>query len=116
VLAIRVFNKFLLDECFAVSNEGGASKIIDMVLKSLKPGDQSSAAPSFVIQEGVKLHMYCSEAPCMFPNCATICDKLNRRQKADDRKVAMQAWSSPWLPKKMHLLGRPQLMILGASR
>ncbi|KAF4583296.1 tRNA-specific adenosine deaminase [Ophiocordyceps camponoti-floridani] len=56
VLAIRTFNRFLLDECLSLSRDGAsASNIIVFA---------SGTSPPFRIRPDVKLHMYSSEAPC----------------------------------------------------
>ncbi|GKT45960.1 tRNA-specific adenosine deaminase TAD2 [Colletotrichum spaethianum] len=60
VLAIRTFNRYVLDECNS-HLQGTASNVIrrrehsEITIDSPQP---------FVIMDGIKLHMYCSEAPC----------------------------------------------------
>lgn len=61
VLAIRAFNRFVLDECQNVA-QGVDSRILRR-REALRTGHDRSAAP-FEVQDGVKLYMYCSEAPC----------------------------------------------------
>jgi hypothetical protein len=66
ILAIRTFNRFLLDECYRILSLGASSEILILD----KPGDHASYPSEglevpFQIKEDVKLHMYCSEAPCM---------------------------------------------------
>lgn len=57
VLAIRALNRFLLDECRAHAQHGPSGQVV--VDLSDLPGIQP-----FKIKDNVKLHMYCSEAPC----------------------------------------------------
>ncbi|KAJ0165432.1 tRNA-specific adenosine deaminase 1 [Colletotrichum tanaceti] len=60
VLAIRAFNRYLLDECSS-HIQGAASDFI----RRREPSEISTDSPqTFAIKDDVKLHMYCSEAPC----------------------------------------------------
>jgi len=65
ILAIRSLNRFLLLECKAVAS-GQPSRFI----RHRSPEERHSPNPEawqgqpFALREGVKLHMYCSEAPC----------------------------------------------------
>lgn len=56
VLAIRAFNRFLIDECKTLQQGKSASILQACGSHEPKP---------FRIRDGLKLHMYCSEAPCM---------------------------------------------------
>ncbi|KAF3802137.1 tRNA-specific adenosine deaminase 1 [Colletotrichum gloeosporioides] len=59
VLAIRAFNRHLLDECRQLLS--GESSLV----RRREQHEISPDAPQpFAIQDGVALHMYCSEAPC----------------------------------------------------
>ncbi|KAK3990301.1 putative tRNA-specific adenosine deaminase [Cladorrhinum sp. PSN332] len=58
VLAIRSFNRFLLDECHRLAQ--GASAESDILSRQ----SSSSASPPFLWRPELSLHMYCSEAPC----------------------------------------------------
>lgn len=62
ILAIRAFNQSLLHECLLLlQNPESNSSIIFQHPKE----DNSQHLPQpFSIREGVKIHMYCSEAPC----------------------------------------------------
>jgi tRNA-specific adenosine deaminase 1 len=55
ILAIRTFNRFLLEECMSLA-KGGASMIV--------AESNAAAKQPFKIRDGVRFHMYCSEAPC----------------------------------------------------
>lgn len=62
VLAIRAFNRFLLEECYAlVSSEKKHSKFVR--LRSQDEISDTHFQP-FAMNEEIQLHMYCSEAPC----------------------------------------------------
>ncbi|CAH0039293.1 unnamed protein product [Clonostachys solani] len=64
VLAIRTFNRFLLDECHSLRSGESQTKYISPVRCSpLSTGERGNQLP-FAIGSDVKLHMYCSEAPC----------------------------------------------------
>ncbi|EQB51553.1 hypothetical protein CGLO_08900 [Colletotrichum gloeosporioides Cg-14] len=59
VLAIRAFNRHLLDECRQLLS--GESSLV----RRREHHEISPDAPQpFAIQDGIALHMYCSEAPC----------------------------------------------------
>ncbi|KAL2874212.1 hypothetical protein SGCOL_010580 [Colletotrichum sp. CLE4] len=63
VLAIRAFNRHLLDECDTYSQ--GTSSPASEIITRRSPSAVSPASPQpFAIREDVTLHMYCSEAPC----------------------------------------------------
>ncbi|KAL1797573.1 hypothetical protein ACET3X_004179 [Alternaria dauci] len=62
VIAIRAFNRYLLDECTLISTSPYPTSDI---LRKLSPDEQTKHVQQpFTIQEDVSLHMYCSEAPC----------------------------------------------------
>lgn len=64
VLAIRTFNRFLLDECHSLTSGEIQTKYISPVrCSSLSTGEHGNQLP-FAIDPDIKLHMYCSEAPC----------------------------------------------------
>jgi tRNA-specific adenosine deaminase 1 len=62
VLAIRTFNRFLLDQCLLIAAPPyPTSPWIRQRSRDELP--QHEQQP-FIIREDVKIHMYCSEAPC----------------------------------------------------
>ena len=63
VLAIRTLNRYLLDECHDATDGSISSGVVSRNTVTRSDGSYS---PPFSIHEGVKLHMYCSEAPCRF--------------------------------------------------
>ncbi|KAM0439686.1 hypothetical protein ACHAPT_000778 [Fusarium lateritium] len=63
ILAIRTFNRFLLDECRnLIDGDDGSSILRRTQTTTVKEGDMP--LKPFEIRDDVKLHMYCSEAPC----------------------------------------------------
>jgi tRNA-specific adenosine deaminase 1 len=60
VLALRAFNCFLMDEMRAIIDQQTHLNIIQM--SSRTDGDTQRL---FDLRDDVRLHMYCSEAPCM---------------------------------------------------
>jgi tRNA-specific adenosine deaminase 1 len=62
VLAIRAFNRFLIDECAALVRSGPLTSSC-VRRREVLECSQDYAQP-FVLKEGVNIHMYCSEAPC----------------------------------------------------
>jgi tRNA-specific adenosine deaminase 1 len=63
VLAIRSFNRFLLDECHALLLQKKSSEYIRLRSEDERTG---SHFQPFALNDGINLHMYCSEAPCTF--------------------------------------------------
>jgi tRNA-specific adenosine deaminase 1 len=66
VLAIRAFNRFLLEECHALAScEKDDSEFI-----RIRSQDERTGAhfQPFALKEDILLHMYCSEAPCKAQN------------------------------------------------
>jgi tRNA-specific adenosine deaminase 1 len=64
ILAIRAFNHFLIQECHQLAeSEPSASAYVRRRLpheiSKVEEGPQS-----FTIRDNLKIHMYCSEAPC----------------------------------------------------
>ncbi|SPJ81771.1 probable tRNA-specific adenosine deaminase 1 [Fusarium torulosum] len=62
VLAIRAFNRFLVDECQNLLNGEDESSILQR--KRHKSNIYGASLQLFEIKHDIKLHMYCSEAPC----------------------------------------------------
>ncbi|EXF85799.1 adenosine-deaminase [Colletotrichum fioriniae PJ7] len=62
VLAIRAFNRYLLDECDTHSQ--GSSPTSDIITGRPSSAMSPSSPQPFAIRDDVTLHMYCSEAPC----------------------------------------------------
>jgi tRNA-specific adenosine deaminase 1 len=64
ILAIRSFNRFLLDECYSLASaQRDASDFIR--LRSLDERTNVNSQP-FTLKDDIALHMYCSEAPCRY--------------------------------------------------
>lgn len=67
VLALRAFNRFILQECRDVLLQGDESPFVQFRAKSDEATNKEDVAwhgQPFEWREGVSLHMYCSEAPC----------------------------------------------------
>lgn len=64
VLVIRTFNRYLLDECHKLTVQGLSSAVIER--RDLSAADKDDTRASFEIKKDIKLHMYCSEAPCKY--------------------------------------------------
>ncbi|KXX79269.1 tRNA-specific adenosine deaminase 1 [Madurella mycetomatis] len=69
VLAIRAFNRLVLDECRRLAQDSTTQseflrRRTDAELSSPSSGDGSWHAQPFAWREDLTLHMYCSEAPC----------------------------------------------------
>lgn len=59
VLALRAFNRFLLDECLELATQ--PSRPSDYLEATSSP---TSPRQPFKLKDDVSIHMYCSEAPC----------------------------------------------------
>ncbi|KFA79269.1 hypothetical protein S40288_03465 [Stachybotrys chartarum IBT 40288] len=59
ILAIRTFNRFLLDECRSMLAGGDDHGVLVK-----RPDSEAGSSRPFEIRDGIKFHMYCSEAPC----------------------------------------------------
>lgn len=64
IVALRAFNRFLLEECRSLALSGASSSAY-IRRRRVDELSQDHSQP-FTIREDVKLHMYCSEAPCMY--------------------------------------------------
>jgi tRNA-specific adenosine deaminase 1 len=62
VVAIRTFNRFLLDECLRISSPPFPES--DYIHQRPVQGRSDQEPQPFTIREDVQIHMYCSEAPC----------------------------------------------------
>ncbi|POR37565.1 Uncharacterized protein TPAR_02202 [Tolypocladium paradoxum] len=85
ILAIRTFNRFLLDECSSLCEGGARTGVLEQ--NETHGGSKSGMqyAPPFQVRDDVKLHMYCSEAPCTCRGDASM-----------ELTMAAQDDASPW--------------------
>lgn len=75
ILAIRSFNRFLLEECHAlVTSQKKSSEYI----RFRKPEERTTEYfQPFALNDGIRLHMYCSEAPCESNMTSVGCNRNN---------------------------------------
>ena len=68
VLALRAFNRFLMDECADLGRRGFGEKgewVGWREKRGTNGGEETESQDQpFALQEDVSIHMYCSEAPC----------------------------------------------------
>ena len=111
VLAIRAFNRFLVDECAGLARRGlgSTSQWVRWRQRGQARADlnhaMTDAMQPFELQDGVGIHMYCSECPC-----GDASMELTMQQQAD---------ATPWSespPSSSDLLGRGHFDQLGIVR
>lgn len=62
ILALRTFNRFLLEEAHLLATSRARSSEF---LRVREPEERTkSHFQPFALNDGIDLHMYCSEAPC----------------------------------------------------
>jgi tRNA-specific adenosine deaminase 1 len=69
VLAIRGFNRWILEECAALAQQGreGQGEWVDWTNEDEhdeQAPDSASPRPPFKLKSDVRIHMFCSQAPC----------------------------------------------------
>lgn len=64
ILVIRIFNRFLLDECRKLEEGSSESSIVRRGPVTNDGRKNGMFVKPFQIRDDVRLHMYCSEAPC----------------------------------------------------
>ncbi|KAF2275453.1 uncharacterized protein EI97DRAFT_434293 [Westerdykella ornata] len=99
VLAIRAFNRFLLEECLAVLRPPHTPS------PYLSHRDPQTAAAAdfqaFSIREDVQIHMYCSEAPCGDASMELVMDA--------------QEDATPWTSAPESVPGLPDLEAISSA-
>jgi tRNA-specific adenosine deaminase 1 len=75
VVALRSINRFLLEECrsLALSKDKPSKYVRRRRADEITPNNFQP----FTIKEDVKLHMYCSEAPCTLPKFHHVPPRVN---------------------------------------
>src|SRR5690242_6809944 len=111
VVAIRTFNRFLLDECLQVLGSDADSAYIHE--RSSQERTDGEPQP-FTIRDDVQIHMYCSEAPC---GDASMELTMSAQDDATPWTSAPPTISSDALPDSEGALrGRSNFSLLGAVR
>ncbi|KAF1829020.1 tRNA-specific adenosine deaminase [Decorospora gaudefroyi] len=64
IIAIRAFNRYLLDQCLLISTPPYPTSPFIRQLTSQDHAKSPSEQQPFTIRDHVSIHMYCSEAPC----------------------------------------------------
>ena len=111
VLAIRAFNRWLVDECAHLARKDPSSSSIWVRWRRTETTSphrhecpEGAAAQPFQLMDDVSIHMFCSEAPCGDASMELV--------------MAAQADASPWtaLPRDGGMLGRGHFDRLGVVR
>ena len=63
ILAMRAFNRFLLDECYWLAAYPDKSSTV-LRQREAHEISRTTGLQPFTVREHIKIHMYCSEAPC----------------------------------------------------
>ena len=115
VVAIRSFNRFLLDECFRISDPDPDSHSHSVFLRQRSDHERTDQEPqSYAIRDNVKIHMYCSEAPC---GDASMELTMEAQEDATPWTSAPPTITSEALPESAGALrGRSNFSLLGAVR
>ncbi|KAH6710972.1 tRNA-specific adenosine deaminase [Leptodontidium sp. MPI-SDFR-AT-0119] len=105
VLAIRSFNRFLLEECYALASSEKASS--EYIRFRTQDEITETCFQSFALNEDIILHMYCSEAPCIYAPDITHSYLFSADRIGGDSSMeltmAAQDDATPWdLPSKIH--------------
>lgn len=113
VVAIRTFNRFLLDECLRISDSD--SDADSDIIHRRSGQDRTDREPQpFAIRDDVQIHMYCSEAPC---GDASMELTMDAQDDATPWTSAPPTISSEALPDSEGALrGRSNFSLLGAVR
>jgi tRNA-specific adenosine deaminase 1 len=113
VLAIRGFNRWILEECELLAQLGrdGKGQWVEWATENTREAQQTdsppSAAPPFKLKPDVQVHMFCSQAPC-----GDASMELTMASQADATPWANAAPSS----KPEDMIGRGHFDRLGVVR
>ncbi|KAF2209314.1 hypothetical protein CERZMDRAFT_47354 [Cercospora zeae-maydis SCOH1-5] len=100
ILALRSFNRFLLDDCAQLASKGREGHGSWVCWRPESSYEEQSQL--FQLQDGVEIHMYCSEAPC--------------GDASMELTMAEQTDATPWERQQDGLLGRGNFDQLGVVR
>lgn len=108
ILAIRSFNRFLVDECADLaSNTLGCDSAWVKWRDNVECAEKGWQGQPFALKDDVKIHMYCSEAPC-----GDASMELTMAEQED----ATPWTSAPSTVGKDEMLGRGHFDRLGVVR
>lgn len=110
-IAMRAFNRFLLEECLSLAQNTGESESSALIrLRDSFEISETSGFQPFTIREDVKIYMYCSEAPC-----GDASMELVMQAQDDPTPWPMEPLSLESKPIK-ELKGRSHFSVLGIVR
>ncbi|KAF3006591.1 hypothetical protein E8E13_007046 [Curvularia kusanoi] len=115
VVAIRTFNRFLLDECFRISDSNPNSDSHSVFVHQRPDHEVTDLEPQpFAIRDNVQIHMYCSEAPC---GDASMELTMEAQEDATPWTSAPPTVTTEAMPASAGALrGRSNFSLLGAVR
>ncbi|CAO2653176.1 Nn.00g025870.m01.CDS01 [Neocucurbitaria sp. VM-36] len=119
VLAIRAFNRYLLDQCLLLSTPPYPTS--DFLRQRSSDEQAGLEQHPFAVRDGVSIHMYCSEAPCGDASMELVMDAQEDATPwtSAPPTVASASASSPDITgvvEEAALRGRSNFSVLGAVR
>jgi tRNA-specific adenosine deaminase 1 len=119
VVALRAFNRFLLDQCLLVSPDYDSPFVRR---RSAQECSEDHHHHPFTIKDHVQIHMYCSEAPCGDASMELVMDAQEdatpwtSAPPVISSSTAPSALSAPSSDLAGALRGRSNFSLLGAVR
>ncbi|KAF1843056.1 uncharacterized protein K460DRAFT_367985 [Cucurbitaria berberidis CBS 394.84] len=116
VLAIRAFNRYLLDQCLLISTPPFPAS--DFLRQRSSQEHSELESQPFAIREDVSIHMYCSEAPCGDASMELVMDAQEDATPWTSAPPTVVNASSPSSDalEGSALRGRSNFSLLGAVR
>lgn len=110
-IAMRAFNRFLLEECLLLAQNPGEPESSALIrLRDTLEISETSGFQPFRIREDVKIYMYCSEAPCGDASMELVIQAQEDPTPWPIESLSLESESS------QELKGRSHFSVLGIVR
>lgn len=110
-IAMRAFNRFLLEECLLLAQNPGEPESSALIrLRDTLEISETSGFQPFRIRENVKIYMYCSEAPCGDASMELVIQAQEDPTPWPIESLSLESESS------QELKGRSHFSVLGIVR